>query len=57
MRQAGADDDELVRLVARMVSEWETSDELAGEFAERLLALLKVSLSKGCPDVVGSRAQ
>jgi hypothetical protein len=31
---------EKVRQVASMVSEWETSDELAGEFAERLLVFL-----------------
>lgn len=28
------------RLIARMVSEWEDSSELAGEFADRLLEAL-----------------
>lgn len=35
-RQSGPDDD-LVREVARMVAEWEDSDELTTEFARRVI--------------------
>jgi hypothetical protein len=37
-RPEPTDDNELVREVARMLSEWEVSDELASEFALRLIA-------------------
>jgi len=36
-RQAGVEDDEAVRGVARMLSEWEDSDELTTAFARRVV--------------------
>lgn len=44
--EAGAPEDrELIRQVAYMLGEWEDSDELATEFARRLVAHIRENLS------------
>jgi hypothetical protein len=47
----------LVPVITKMLTEWETGDELAGEFAVRLVALFRRELGKqdvvNCQDARG----
>jgi len=43
---------ELVKNIARMVSEWEMSDELPTEFAQRVVDLVSFQI---VPNLVGQR--
>jgi len=45
-RQADAEYDALVTVVAKELAAWEQSDELYGEFADRLIRMVRERLCK-----------